>query len=93
MTKLTTHAFIAAGLLVLTGCEQTGAPVPEARAAVSNASFNVERLFRVDGCNVYRFRDSGYPRYLTTCTGRIEHTESCGKSCTRRVEIETAGGR
>ena len=37
-----------------------------------NANYNVELLFEVDGCKVYRFWDNGY-KYLTTCDGSVTH--------------------
>lgn len=54
--------------------------------------FDVERLFDVDGCTVYRFRDAGYYRYFSRCGSRssgVTWTEGCGKNCTSSVDIQT----
>lgn len=54
--------------------------------------FDVERLFEVDGCTVYRFSDGGNYRYFTRCDGRssgVTWTKSCGKNCTSSVDIQT----
>jgi hypothetical protein len=73
-------------LLALAGCTR-GA---ESTVNASNVNFDVEKLFDVDGCTVYRFRD-GYYRYFTRCgcTVNTEWRESCGKNCTRHVEVPT----
>lgn len=49
-----------------------------------NPNFTVEKLFTIDGCNVYRFGD-GESRYVVTCPdgraaagGSITHTTSTG---------------
>lgn len=55
----------------------------------TNQDFKVEFLFDVDGCKVYRFRDGGYYRYLTTCSGGIQWDEKAGKT-TRIMNISTA---
>ena len=79
-----------AALAMVAGCEK-----PAESVAHTGAGFKVERLFTHDGCTVYRFRDS-YNRYFTRCDGVTAQStttwqESCGKDCTRPVEV--SGGR
>jgi hypothetical protein len=56
-----------------------------------NAEYKVDTLFSKDGCTVYRFHDGGY-RYFTNCVGSTEWRVSCGKNCTRTIEV-TGGKR
>lgn len=79
-----------AALAMVAGCEK-----PAESVAHAGAGFTVERLFTHDGCTVYRFRDT-YHRYFTRCDGVTAQStttwqESCGKNCTRPVEV--SGGR
>lgn len=60
----------------------------EKKVASTNNEFDVELLFEVDGCKVYRFLDGNY-RYFTNCKGSVEWTESCGKNCRRQQTIQT----
>jgi hypothetical protein len=50
--------------------------IKEAKQVVKtdNNHYKVELLFEVDGCKVYRFWDSQYPRYFTTCNGSVSHS-------------------
>ena len=59
---------------------------PEIRTQV-NAGFAVDKLFIYEGCTVYRFRDGGYNRYFTNCKGETFWNQSCGKNCSRGVQI------
>jgi hypothetical protein len=45
----------------------------------AGSDFLVERLFTVDGCTFYRFKDGSY-RYFTNCSGSTSWEESGGKS-------------
>lgn len=47
----------------------------------TNSNFQVELLFEVDGCKVYRFLDGDY-KYFTTCKGSVSWntTQSAGKT-------------
>lgn len=76
-------------LAALSGCERK----PAEASATAGVGFVVERLFTHDGCTVYRFVDV-YTRYFTKCDGaatsHMGWSESCGKNCTRPVEIPTA---
>ena len=79
-----------AALAMVAGCEK-----PAESVAHTGAGFTVERLFTHDGCTVYRFNDYS-KRYFTRCDGIAAQStttwqESCGKSCTREIEI--SGGR
>lgn len=69
--------------LVLVGCQEKAERV----LVSTNSNFEVEKLFTVDGCSVYRFEDGGRSVYFTNCNGSAEtsHIESCGKNCTRSV--------
>lgn len=85
MSRLT-HAAIAAVLvLALSGCER---PPPEVTRSAGNG-YQVARLFTVDGCSVYRFRD-GSDRYFTNCSGSTGWTETCGKHCTTEQGVPGA---
>lgn len=67
---------------LLSGCDK------EAESTVKAGSdFNVDKLFTVDGCSVYRFYDGGRNVYFTNCPGQTQYTQSCGKSCTRSVGV------
>ena len=54
------------GLFLLTGCRKDFEIIE-----TNNKDFNVEFLFEIDGCKVYRFWDHGY-KYFTTCEGSVE---------------------
>lgn len=83
-------SIIALALLAaLTGCNEKAA---EASSA-AGVEFRVDRLFKHDGCTVYRFDDGGRSRYFAKCEGaatsHMEWRESCGKNCTRPVDFPT----
>ena len=80
-----------AALAMVAGCEK-----PAEAVAHTGVGFTVERLFTHEGCTVFRFEDGGSNRYFTRCDGIAAQStttwqESCGKSCTRPVEV--SGGR
>lgn len=77
-----TIAAIIISLIAIVGCTKQA----ESTVAVG-LEFKVDKLFTVDGCTVYRFTDGGYNRYFTNCHGSASWNESCGKNCTRTVEI------
>jgi len=91
--KRSALALVLAGL-ALAGCLERRPPEARANAGVA---FQVDRLFTHDGCTVYRFVDEGYSRYFTRCTGAASAgaawRESCGKNCTRSVEVPTGGAQ
>jgi hypothetical protein len=70
--------------LALAGCNQAA----ETKRS-DNENFKVDRLFTVDGCNVYRFRDAVTPVYFSSCAGGTQWQERHGKS-TVDVEVPTA---
>ena len=68
-------------VLALTACQKD----PESSKHVGG--FQVQKLFEVDGCTVYRFHDDRTV-YFTKCDGirsNTSYTESCGKNCTRTI--------
>lgn len=73
--------------LVLISCSKDA----EETIKTSNKEINVELLFEVDGCRVYRFFDSSY-RYFSNCArnSMTQWDESCGKNCTRHINLPTA---
>lgn len=52
--------------------------------------YRIERIFEHEGCRVYKFWVDNNSRYFTSCSGGTWWTESCGKGCTRQVEVPTA---
>lgn len=54
-------------LLVLAACPKQGTPVEPSHAA---DQFDVQKLFTVDGCTVYRFWDSR-AHYFTKCVESV----------------------
>lgn len=81
-----------ASVLALTGCEGRKPAEESQRAGVE---FQVDRLFTVDGCTVYRFSDNGYLRYFTNCSGSTQwdDTYQCGKSQCKRPQGIQGGGQ
>lgn len=60
---------LATVLLINCGQRQ---PIKEANT--NNPEYNVQLLFEVDGCKVYRFRDFGSSRYFTICEGTVSYS-------------------
>lgn len=55
-------------ILVLAACDK-----PALRTqSTNNVKVSVELLFRNEGCNVWRFYDSGYPIYYVTCGPEVQ---------------------
>lgn len=52
----------------------------------AGVGFQVDKLFTVEGCTVYRFYDAGR-RYFTDCKGSTEWQESCGKNCSKDAGV------
>lgn len=80
-----------AALAMVAGCDK-----PAESIVRTGVEFTVERLFTHEGCTVFRFKDGGSNRYFTRCDGTAAQStttwqESCGKNCTRPVEV--SGGR
>ena len=83
MKKLMILSVLACLLL---GCEER---LPEEVKSSSNISYNVAKLFEVDGITVYRFTDNGRYVYFTNRQGKIsyDYTVHHGKvRSTRRME-------
>lgn len=74
MKRLMICMTIIAAMATLAGCEKAS------EVKVQSGDFNVERLFTVDGCTAYRFRDSGRAIYYTNCQGSTNSEEASGKS-------------
>lgn len=74
---------IALGLLALAGCEKQAETTTRA-----GVDFEVDKLFTIEGCTVFRFFDAGNFRYFTNCSGSTQWSESCGKNCTQDVGVE-----
>lgn len=71
---------------LLLGCEER---LPEEVRSSSNTSYNVAKLFEVDGITVYRFRDNGRYVYFTNRQGKISYDYTVHHSkatSTRRME-------
>ena len=79
MKRLMTSITIIAVIASMTGCEKA----PEEQ--VQSGEFNVERLFTVDGCTAYRFRDSGRAIYYTNCHGGTNSEYKSGKNTNRET--------
>lgn len=84
------------GLLLLSSLWIFSCRVPaQSRLQATNPQVRVELLFEVDGCKVYRFYDSGQPRYFTKCQGNVGSSsvgwvQPCGKNCSFYAENITA---
>ena len=76
-------------MIFLAACVQDR--VPQSTEAAGNG-YKLSLLFEVEGCKVYRFRDSGEYIYLSTCPGRTSYENSCGEGCTETISNETVEG-
>jgi uncharacterized lipoprotein YehR (DUF1307 family) len=72
--------------VLLTSC---GPREPIKEVSTNNPEYNVQLLFEVDGCKVYRFADSGRILYFTTCQGSISWSETHGRRSTYNYEVDT----
>lgn len=63
--------FAIATMALTSGCYND----PISSHPTNNHNFNVELLFEIDGCKVYRFDDGGY-KYFTTCKGSVSWDET-----------------
>ena len=80
MRKISMVIITLLSVFFLSSCE---------KVATNNALFNVELLFEVDGCKVYRFQDGGRSRYFSTCQGSVSWNENHGKNNNVDMEIST----
>lgn len=69
-------------LALLAGCSK-----PAETSTAVGREFTVDKLFTHEGCTVYRFNDGGNNRYFTNCSGSTNWQESCGKNCTRNMNV------
>ena len=72
--------------LILAGCTKKGISV---EVDESIDQYEVQKLFEVESCRIYRFWDSGRSHYFSTCVGEISKWENCGKNCWRDESIKT----
>ncbi len=82
MKRLMKCMTIIAAMIALTGCEKA----PEVQ--IQSGEFNVERLFTVDGCTAYRFRDSYRAIYYTNCNGSTQSEYRHGRAM-RQETVQT----
>lgn len=61
---------------------------PISQVPTDNVSITAAHIATIEGCRVYRFRDGGYDRYLTTCPGSVSarQTVSSGKTHSSRPD-------
>lgn len=74
-------------LTALAGCREPDKPA----LSVVAGTYQVDKLFTVDSCTVYRFLDGGWTRYFTNCSGSVSWSQDCGKGCNPAQEI--SGGK
>ncbi len=72
--KHTVSYIVLASLTLFMACRK---PAKE-NISTNNSNFQVELLFEVDSCKVYRFMDSGVWHYFTTCQGSVGHVDKHG---------------
>lgn len=75
--------------VAVAGCSKD----PVATSSTDNRDIPVAELFTHKGITVYRFSDGGRWVYFTSRSSDVtaQHTENCGKACTRTVTVETRG--
>jgi len=57
---------------------------------VAHVKGETELLTTLPGnCQVYQVDTGSRFIYTTTCPGNVQWTESCGKACTRKEQVET----
>lgn len=81
---MTKSKIILIAFVLLSACNKPAKEI----SSTNNAQITIELLFEKDGCKVYRFEDRYY-RYFTNCTGGVSWNETCGKNCSREVNIQT----
>ena len=74
--------FIGLVSILFLSCQREG--IEELKT--DNSNYEVELLFEVDGCKVYRFWDGGN-RYFTTCNGTVIN-KTTGKT-PQNLDIQT----
>jgi hypothetical protein len=79
--------FMVIALVILGSCAKPG--VSAGVKTGTDANFEVEFLFEIDGVKIYRFYDAGYHRYFSIGEGSFlpqKQTSSNGKSTTQWVD-------
>jgi hypothetical protein len=79
LNKLILAIVLSSIFFFMIGCQRDC----KATVATDNPNFHVVLLFETDGCKVYRFSDSGYTLYFTTCQGSVQYADKYG---THRIE-------
>lgn len=69
-------------IFLLTSCVNSS----QEKVQSSNSEIEIEKLFEVDGCTIYRFMDGQY-RYFTNCKGSVSWRE--GKNNSQYMENQT----
>ncbi len=94
--KIFTLIAFSLALFSFTSCEVIPTPAQK-QLQTTNKDVEVELLFEIDGCKVYRFYDvkvggGAQAKYFTKCAGSSSTSwvEPCGKNCWREVENVTA---
>jgi hypothetical protein len=85
--------YIPALTLVLLAACRGDPPPPQAVSRTSNPGFDIELLFKHDGCEVFRFVDGDYHYYVRCKPGDTvnvveQHERDCGEDCTETVQDE-----
>lgn len=79
---------LGVALLALAGCQKQA---EQTQAAGSD--FQVDKLFTVDGCTVYRFQDARTV-YFTNCSGSASYSYSQQSGKARVThDVTVSGGR
>ena len=80
--RISTIVMLLFVAVMMTGCVGYGHGKP---VVSDNPSYEVRKLFTVDGVTVYRFYDGGRCIYFTNGNGVVQYTHSqcvkAGKSC------------
>jgi hypothetical protein len=85
---MTILIIIAAALVLLVLLMAIAPREAKEKVATNNKNFEVELLFEVDGCKVYRFCDAGRDVYFVNCQGSTSWEDRRGKS-TEEIEVST----
>lgn len=88
MKKCLALIAISAATLLLAGCNEGYAPLP------NNPQTTVAYNGTVEGCRLYRVApEHGEAFHLAICRKEVStaSTQNCGKACTRHVRVQTEG--
>lgn len=77
---------VLSAVITLAGCQKEA----EFHQTAGTGGFNVEKLFTVEGCSVYRFKDYRTV-YYTNCSGSTQTQQSCGKNCSYTHTVSGGG--